>query len=524
MEFLSEDIYGGGFYSGLPEAQPWYSMQGLTSPYGVYGLNRAGLLSQQNLPVTADGMLNIGVDIDGQAIMNQVEQNLANIGRNDTPPLPEEGPGIQIPIEAPDWLIPGGGGTVIITSGYTPNVLEVFEDLIGVQGVPEGTSPEVLAALEGRLDGADRSTIQQVAQEILAEGSWEDWLSSQEGEEVVDITQDDTTVADDSELADTTTPEDAQPIPDYSGIADPNFQEGIAPGVGSVGTGTTTSTPTTPMTPPPGSAGVIIDIEDLMNAGDWTVFLPGVIPGLPSSPTILGTVEEILNNPSGIFDDLLKDLEGIVTNPEQVLEDILNDAADSDGLITIGGIQSVISDIMDRIEEGPEATPAPITTEQDPTIIGGEERDEEEETIEPKETTTVEPEETTTVEPEKPTTEPPTVEPKETTTVEPEETTTVEPEKPTTEPPTVEPKETTTDSVLPPDSPEPQPEIGTVETEDSVSSVGGMLAASPFETDGVSQYGIAYQTPQIRQVVVPKKDYVAELDALIERSLFGRMI
>jgi hypothetical protein len=51
-----------------------------------------------------------------------------------------------------------------------------------------------------------------------------------------------------------------------------------------------------------------------------------------------------------------------------------------------------------------------------------------------------------------------------------------------------------------------------------------MLAASPLKTDAVSQYGIAYQTPQIRQVVVPKKDYVAELDALIERSLFGRMI
>ena len=60
--------------------------------------------------------------------------------------------------------------------------------------------------------------------------------------------------------------------------------------------------------------------------------------------------------------------------------------------------------------------------------------------------------------------------------------------------------------------------------EDGTGLGGGMLAASPFETDGVSQYGIAYQTPQFRQIVVPKKDYVAELDALIERSLFGRMI
>ena len=76
-------------------------------------------------------------------------------GRSDTPPLPEEGPGIQIPIEAPDWLTPNPYDTVVITSGYTPNVLEVFEELIGVQGVPEGTSPEVLSALETLVEGAD---------------------------------------------------------------------------------------------------------------------------------------------------------------------------------------------------------------------------------------------------------------------------------------------------------------------------------------------------------------------------------
>ena len=100
-------------------------------------------------------------------------------GRSDTPPLPEEGPGIQIPIEAPDWLTPNPYDTVVITSGYTPNVLEVFEELIGVQGVPEGTSPEVLSALETLVEGADSSEIYQVAQEILAAGSWEEWLSQQ---------------------------------------------------------------------------------------------------------------------------------------------------------------------------------------------------------------------------------------------------------------------------------------------------------------------------------------------------------
>jgi len=73
MEFLSEDLYGG-YYSGLPEAQPWNTMQGFTSPYGVYGLNQAGLLAQQNLPVNASGMLNIGVNVDTEAIQKQAEQ------------------------------------------------------------------------------------------------------------------------------------------------------------------------------------------------------------------------------------------------------------------------------------------------------------------------------------------------------------------------------------------------------------------------------------------------------------------
>ena len=44
-----------------------------------------------------------------------------------------------------------------------------------------------------------------------------------------------------------------------------------------------------------------------------------------------------------------------------------------------------------------------------------------------------------------------------------------------------------------------------------------MLAQSPIETDGVSQFGIMYQTPQIRQVTMPYTDYNAELLEMISR-------
>jgi hypothetical protein len=42
--------------------------------------------------------------------------------------------------------------------------------------------------------------------------------------------------------------------------------------------------------------------------------------------------------------------------------------------------------------------------------------------------------------------------------------------------------------------------------------------------EGLSPAIIPYQTPGIRSIATRKKDYVAELDALIERSLFGKYL
>jgi len=138
MEFLSEDLYGG-YYSGLPEAQPWYSMQGLTSPYGVYGLNRAGLLAQQNLPVDASGMLNIGVNVDTQAIQDQVEQNLSTFNNDD------EGQRIEEFIE--NWIretTPRGGGVGPTGPGQDGRVTGVAD--------PSGMGSAIRVAIDqGRL-------------------------------------------------------------------------------------------------------------------------------------------------------------------------------------------------------------------------------------------------------------------------------------------------------------------------------------------------------------------------------------
>ena len=174
MEFLSEDIYGGvnNFYSGSPEAQPWYSMQGLTSPYGVYGLNRAGLLAQQNLPVTAGG-LNVDVNVDGQAIRDQVNQNLLDQGvspnglfssgmNNEMPPPGDD----QRPSDNP-----GGEDSPFDI---------IMRTIVGQIGNPEDVSPEVVAVLNGYLDGSDASELEEIGRQIVEAGGFEEWLATQD--------------------------------------------------------------------------------------------------------------------------------------------------------------------------------------------------------------------------------------------------------------------------------------------------------------------------------------------------------
>lgn len=153
------------------------------------------------------------------------------------------------------------------------------------------------------------------------------------------------------------------------------IQSQIGGGTGGAGGGTSS-------TPPflPGSAGVIISPgsagmswpEILADPGKWTVFLPGVIPGLPESPTILGTIEDILSRPGDVLGGLWNDLVTTVSNPEQVLEDILNDAADSEGLITIGGIAGVISGVLDTLGDAVNRDDeGNIVVNESGSILGG---------------------------------------------------------------------------------------------------------------------------------------------------------
>lgn len=286
-EFLSEDIHG--YYSGLPEAQPWYTMQGLTSPYGVYGLNRAGLLAQQNLPVNASGMLNIGVGIDGQAIQDQVNRNLAEITDPEqienilNPPQFVIGPGYtdQDVSKEPSELDPTLT-TEEETEEETP-IADAVEQ--ATEAVTEGVSSAVqdaidaaTAAVSGDTGEEDEEDDRSTAERVL------DWIA----ENVPEITP--------------------QSI----------FDEYIGAGVG-------------------------VNLPTGAPIGSGTVFVPG-IPGLPSSSPnmVIGTVDEVMQdilegNLPGVIGDIAEDpvggieaaVEGAADDAEEVtLGDLLGSGVD----------------------------------------------------------------------------------------------------------------------------------------------------------------------------------------------------
>ena len=227
-----------------------------------------------------------------------------------------------------------------------------------------------------------------IGRQIADAGGYEQWLANQgEGEEVVDPNQD--TLPGDTTGGDTTTGGGEEGGEQEGGEEE---QEGWLERLGnwwdsvvsSVGSGASGSTP--PMLP--GSSGVIISPgsagmswpDIIANPGAWQVYLPGVIPGLPQSPTIIGTIEDILSSPGEVLGDLWDQIQNTVENPGEFLEDLLNGVVDDDGLITIGGISTVVGTIYDDLfgDDDTTTTPGGVDDTQT-TVPGGAEEEEEEE-------------------------------------------------------------------------------------------------------------------------------------------------
>ncbi len=135
----------------------------------------------------------------------------------------------------------------------------------------------------------------------------------------------------------------------------------------------------------PGMGGVIINTETITDPGSWRVFLPGVIPSLPSGPTILGTIEEILSNPSLVLGGLIDDLQNVISNPEEVLAEIFANSVGEGGFVTTAVMTDVISSVIDRIEDAAgeilrNEDGIPEVNEQG-SILGGQEEESTDEDI-----------------------------------------------------------------------------------------------------------------------------------------------
>ena len=261
---------------------------------------------------------------------------------------------------------PGENDLVIDGADRDSPLAQIYASIIGRA---EGVDPAVLQDEQMRV--LNNSGIGAVAEQIAAAGGYDNWLAQQEGE-ITDINED--TLPGDTTSGDTTIGggEEGEQE-EQEGWLDrlSNWWDSV---VSSVGSGASGSTPPTL----PGSAGVIISPgsagmswpDIITNPGAWQVYLPGVIPGLPQSPTIIGTIEDILSSPGEVLGDLWDQIENTVANPGEFLEDLLNGVVDEDGLITIGGISTVVGTIYDD-----------LFGDDDDTAIapGGAEEEEEEE-------------------------------------------------------------------------------------------------------------------------------------------------
>ena len=144
------------------------------------------------------------------------------------------------------------------------------------------------------------------------------------------------------------------------------------------------------------SAGVNLpsgDIWDILNGGygvitagggsaiphpaHQAIFIPGIPAGLPSSSTIIGSVEDLITDPAGTLINKVEEVFGdIVSDPGGFVEDLLQgtlEVPDSVWSVLVGGVAAG-QDVVDWIKDNVGGDDEEVT---DDTVIGGTEVKEE---------------------------------------------------------------------------------------------------------------------------------------------------
>ena len=116
----------------------------------------------------------------------------------------------------------------------------------------------------------------------------------------------------------------------------------------------------------------------IFNPANQNVFIPSIPVGLPQSSTVIGTVEDLINDPVGTLVNKVKDVFGdIVSDPGAFVQGILEgtlDVPSSVWDVLVGGVAAG-KDVYDWVKET-------IGSSEEETIVGGEEEEVEEQTEE----------------------------------------------------------------------------------------------------------------------------------------------
>ena len=390
MEFLSEDLYGG---------------QQVSIQDAVDAINRFDINSIQNLQQDLDqlqflnpslfqspassidfGMLTSGLPITPEAILGEQ----ASRGLMDTlqtlnspefqalyddliasdvitdpeqiqdildPPQFAVGPGFddQDVFKDPAEIDPSEqiGPTEELGAEDSPFDI-IMRSIVGQIGDPSNLDPETVRAINSAVEGYNSSQLQQVGQEIVDAGGFDQWLASQEQEEgttISDVVEGATEAVTEGVSSAVQDAIDAarDALPDDASVE--SILDWIAENVPTI-------TPQSIFDEYIG-AGVGVNLPTGAPIGSGTVFIPG-IPGLPSSSPnmVIGTVDEVMGdilegNLPGVIGDIAEDpvggigaaIEGAVDDAEEVT---LGDLLGSDVDLGIGDDE--VSDIF--TEEG----------------------------------------------------------------------------------------------------------------------------------------------------------------------------
>ena len=271
----------------------------------------------------------------------------------------------------------------VASAGFSTSLTEFLSqnpDYFGQWGnMMAQASPDQQSIIQDAMNAAATANFgYESYQDLLAAQEAGTFDPTGEGGEVVGEVGDDTDILDDDTIGDTTADLDQELDTDPDLATDPALTPGFA--------GTTPTTPTAPPTTPTGPAvppwasggtGVLVDfnVPRWWDPRNWQVYLPGIIDVLPESSMIIGTIGQIMTNPGAVLGDLWDELSQIVEDPRAVLEGLLNGmAVDENGMVTVGGMATVIGELFDEYGDGESSFTAPANTETptDPTLPGGD--------------------------------------------------------------------------------------------------------------------------------------------------------